>query len=112
MPRKLTAPGVLRAGEAGWLADFATAEGIYHALVSGHLAGSHIAALAAGVWQRDLDASRYQTQVVKALGARMVGGRLLMGALKSRALDTALRFRSARATREVLKRAFSGLYHG
>jgi hypothetical protein len=35
-----------------------------------------------------------------------------MTALKGSALDTALRFSSARATREVLKRAFSGLYHG
>jgi flavin-dependent dehydrogenase len=112
VPRKLAMQGVLRAGEAGWLADFATAEGIYHALVSGHLAGSHLATLAAGDWRPDLDGGRYQAKVIKALGARMLGGRLLMGALKGRALDTALKFRSARATREVLKRAFSGLYHG
>ncbi|HEY3254004.1 MAG TPA: geranylgeranyl reductase family protein, partial [Polyangiaceae bacterium] len=46
VPRQLSAPGVLRAGEAGWLADFATAEGIYHALVSGYLAGTHLAKLA------------------------------------------------------------------
>jgi flavin-dependent dehydrogenase len=112
MPRKLAVPGVLRAGEAGWLADFATAEGIYHALVSGHMAGTHLAALAASGWRNDLDGTRYQSKVARALGARMLGGRLLMSALKSPALDMALRFRSARATREVLKRAFSGLYHG
>jgi flavin-dependent dehydrogenase len=112
LPRKLVAPGVLRAGEAGWLSDFATAEGIYHALVSGHLAGSHLADLAAGDWRNDLAGTRYQAKVVKALGPRMLGGRLLMTALKGPALDTALRFSSARATREVLKRAFSGLYHG
>lgn len=103
---------MLRAGEAGWLADFATAEGIYHALVSGHLAGSHVADLAARGWRPELEGSKYQTKVMKALAARMLGGRLLMGALKGPALDVALGFSSSRATREVLKRAFSGLYHG
>lgn len=112
VPQKLTTPGVLRAGEAGWLADFATAEGIYHALMSGTTAGEHIADLAAGDWRNDLDGTRYQRKVARALGARMLGGRLLMSALKGPTLDLALRFRSMRATREVLKRAFSGLYHG
>jgi menaquinone-9 beta-reductase len=112
VPRQLTAPGVLRAGEAGWLADFATAEGIYHALVSGHLAGTHLVELTERGWREDLDARTYQTRVMKALAPRMLGGRLLMSALKSPALDIALKFSSARATREVLKRAFSGLYHG
>jgi flavin-dependent dehydrogenase len=112
VPRQLTAPSVLRAGEAGWLADFATAEGIYHALVSGFLAGSHLGKLAGRGWQHDLDARGYQTSVVKTLAPRMLGGRLLMAALKGPVLDIALSFSSARATREVLKRAFSGLYHG
>ncbi|HET7543064.1 MAG TPA: geranylgeranyl reductase family protein [Polyangiaceae bacterium] len=112
VPMQLTAPGVLRAGEAGWLADFATAEGIYHALLSGHLAGTHLGQLAERGWRDDLDGVRYQASVLKALAPRMLGGRLLMSALKSPALDMALRFSSARATREVLKRAFSGLYHG
>ncbi|HEU5073849.1 MAG TPA: hypothetical protein VFU02_06745, partial [Polyangiaceae bacterium] len=111
-PRGLTAPGVLRAGEAGWLADFATAEGIYHALVSGHLAGQHVAQQADGVWAPDLRAQVYQAKVLKALGPRMLGGRLLMSALKGPVLDTALKFRSSRATRQVLRKAFSGLYHG
>jgi flavin-dependent dehydrogenase len=112
VPRKLASDGVLRAGEAGWLADFATAEGIYHALVSGQLAGKHLAGLESGRYGPDLDGNRYQLEVTKALAARMLGGRLLMSALKSPVLDTALRFRSSRTTREVLKRAFSGLYHG
>ncbi|MEI9951985.1 MAG: geranylgeranyl reductase family protein [Pseudomonadota bacterium] len=112
VPRQLSAPGVLRAGEAAWLADFATAEGIYHALVSGHLAGTHLGALAGRGWRDDLEARTYQANVTKALAPRMLGGRLLMSALKSPALDIALSFSSARATREVLKRAFSGLYHG
>ena len=112
VPRQLAAPGVLRAGEAGWLADFATAEGIYHALVSGHLAGAHLAKLADRGWRTDLDGARYQSSVMKVLAPRMLGGRLLMSALKSPALDLALGFSSARATRAVLKRAFSGLYHG
>jgi flavin-dependent dehydrogenase len=112
VPRQLTAPGVLRAGEAGWLADFATAEGIYHALVSGHLAGSHLKRLAEQGWRDDLDGRSYQSRVMKALAPRMLGGRLLMSALKSPALDIALGFSSMRATRGVLKRAFSGLYHG
>jgi flavin-dependent dehydrogenase len=112
VPAQLSAPGVLRAGEAGWLADFATAEGIYHALVSGHLAGAHLAQLAERGWREDLDGFRYQASVLKTLAPRMLGGRLLMSALRSPALDLALRFSSARATREVLKRAFSGLYHG
>ncbi|HYQ31035.1 MAG TPA: hypothetical protein VER04_27565, partial [Polyangiaceae bacterium] len=104
--------GILRAGEAGWLADFSTAEGIYHALVSGHLAGTHLAKLAERGWREDLDGRTYQTRVMRSLAPRMLGGRLLMSALKSPALDVALSFSSARATREVLKRAFSGLYHG
>jgi flavin-dependent dehydrogenase len=112
VPRQLTAPGVLRAGEAGWLADFATAEGIYHALVSGHLAGTHLAALAGRRWRDDLDGRSYQLRVMQALAPRMLGGRLLMSVLEGPALDIALRFGSARTTREVLKRAFSGLYHG
>lgn len=112
LPQKLTSPGVLRAGEAGWLADFATAEGIYHALLSGTEAGTHLADLAKGDWRKDLDGTRYQRKVARALGARMLGGRVLMSALKGPALDLALRLRSVRATREVLKRAFSGLYHG
>jgi len=111
-PRGLTAPGVLRAGEAGWLADFATAEGIYHALVSGHIAGEHLAREAEGTWRADLNAKLYQAKVLKTLGPRMLGGRVLMSALKGPVLDTALRFRSSRATREVLRKAFSGLYHG
>jgi menaquinone-9 beta-reductase len=112
VPRGLAATGVLRAGEAGWLADFATAEGIYHALVSGHLAGSHLADLAERGWRDDLASTRYQARVMKALGPRMLGGRVLMSVLKGPALDMALGFGSARAAREVLKRAFSGLYHG
>ncbi len=112
MPRSLSAPGLLRAGEAGWLADFATAEGIYHALVSGHIAGTHLGRLAGGDWPIHLDGTRYQAKVMKALAARMLGGRLLMGALKGPALDMALGFGTSRATKEVLKRAFSGLYHG
>ena len=112
VPRQLSAPGILRAGEAGWLADFSTAEGIYHALVSGHLAGTHLAKLSERGWREDLDGRTYQTRVMRSLAPRMLGGRLLMSALKSPALDVALSFSSARATREVLKRAFSGLYHG
>jgi flavin-dependent dehydrogenase len=112
VPRGLTAPGVLRAGEAGWLADFATAEGIYHALVSGNIAAEHVAELASRGWRRDLNANAYQSKVLKALGPRMLGGRVLMSALKGPVLDAALRFRSSRATREVLRKAFSGLYHG
>ena len=112
VPRQLAAPGVLRAGEAGWLADFATAEGIYHALVSGHLAGTHLAKLAERGWSEDLGGRSYQASVMKTLAPRMLGGRLLMTALKSPALDLALGFSSVPATRQVLKRAFSGLYHG
>jgi flavin-dependent dehydrogenase len=111
-PRGLTAPGVLRAGEAGWLADVATAEGIYHALVSGHLAGRHLGELAGRPWRDDLEGTRYQAKVMKALAVRMLGGRVLMGALKGPVLDVALAFGSAAATRQVLKKAFSGLYHG
>jgi len=112
VPRRLVAPGVLRAGEAAWLADFATAEGIYHALVSGHLAGLHLADLAARGWRNDLEGTRYQARVVKALAPRMLGGRVLMSALKSPVLDVALGFGSTRAIRGALTKAFTGLYHG
>lgn len=111
-PRGLTAPGVIRAGEAGWLADFATAEGIYHALVSGHIAGEHVVRQAEGSWASDLGAKTYQARVLRALGPRMLGGRLLTSALKGPVLDTALKFRSSGATRQVLRKAFAGLYHG
>lgn len=112
VPSGLTEPGVLRAGEAGWLADSATAEGIYHALVSGTLAGQHVVRLNGESKRLDAEPLRYHARVAAALGPRLLGGRLLMGALRTPIIDVALRLQSSRATQQVLKKAFTGLYHG
>lgn len=112
VPAALTAPGVLRAGEAGWLADNATAEGIYHALMSGTLAGQHLVRLHEARKPLDAEPLRYQARVAAALGPRLLGGRLLMGALRTPILDVALKLQASRATQQVLKKAFTGLYHG
>jgi geranylgeranyl reductase family protein len=108
-PAGLGGPGLLVAGEAARLADAATAEGIYHALVSGTLAGLSLAeAEPAGN-----DALRaYQRRTRGKLGPHMAGGRALMTALRSPALDLALRLGGFGAMRTLLRRAFTGLYHG
>lgn len=112
-PRGLVEDRLLRAGEAGWLADGATAEGIYHALLSGHLAGSRLATLfESGEIPSARSLGAYQKRVTTRLGPRLVGGRALMEALRTPVLDMALRLQSSPLTRKVLSRAFTGLYHG
>lgn len=111
--KHLVRPGLLIAGEAGQLVDMATAEGIYHALVSGHLAGS----ILGDVLQRGdvptVDHLKpYQKAVRQALAARMLGGRLLMEALRTSVFDRVLEFGQYKSVQNVLRRAFTGLYHG
>jgi flavin-dependent dehydrogenase len=109
----LVAPGILRAGEAGWLADAATAEGIYHGLLSGRLAGRFGASrLLEGSSTTGPGLAGYQMQVQKGLFARLALGRALMGALKAPTLDWALAMGSSPVTQKALSRAFTGLYHG
>lgn len=109
----LVSTGILRAGEAGWLADAATAEGIYHALVSGGFAGKFAAErLLARGSRRRLALLPYQTRVQRGLLGRLALGRALMGALQMPTLDWALAMKSSPVTQKALSRAFTGLYHG
>ena len=110
---EMASPGCFAAGEAAQMVDVATAEGIYHGLVSGRVAGEYVAELAATdqLYSREAR-GRYPWLMRRALGGRMLGGRALMGALRTPVLDTALRFSNYDATRSLLRRAFTGLYHG
>lgn len=112
-PRDLVQDGLLIAGEAGQLVDSATAEGIYHALVSGDAAAETLGAcFADGARPTASRLASYNRKVRLRLGARLAGGRALMEALRTPVLDVALRFSRAKATRTVLTKAFTGLYHG
>lgn len=112
-PQQLISTGVLRAGEAGWLADSATAEGIYHALLSGRVAGRYAAELfGSGKSATNENLQAYGSRVTKALMPRLAMGRALMGGLKHPTLDWALKLRHLPATKAALSRAFTGLYHG
>lgn len=111
--RQLVYPGVLAAGEAGQLADMATAEGIYHALLSGWEAGDVLGeTLSAGLEPTTDHLAPYTHRVRKKLGARLAGGRALMESLRTPMMDTLLQFRDFEPTRNLLTRAFAGLYHG
>ncbi|HYO52035.1 NAD(P)/FAD-dependent oxidoreductase [Archangium sp.] len=112
-PTALVSPGVLVAGEAARLADYATAEGIYHALLSGLSAGEVLGeVLASGQEPDEAHLSRYTSLVRRRLGLRLVGGRALTGILNGPVLDFALRFGTNFASRKILSRLFAGLYHG
>jgi menaquinone-9 beta-reductase len=113
VPRDLVRDGVLVAGEAGRLVDFATAEGIFHALVSGRVAGQTFAeVLGRGRVPTREAMAGYEKRVQRHLAARMIGGRVLMEALRTPALDWMLRLSHTKASRTVLTKAFAGLYHG
>lgn len=117
-PQRLVSDGVLRAGEAGYLADSATAEGIFHALVSGRAAGRFaVRHFDAAGRSRAVGTDRqsllpYEADVQRALSARLVLGRALMAGLRVPALDWALRVKDAPLAQTALKKAFTGLYHG
>jgi len=113
VPSALTDDRILRAGEAGALADAATAEGIYHGLLSGSTAGKCAAEqLNNHSTLSKAELGVYQGHIKKALGTRLLLGRTLMSALRTPALDWALSVKSSPLTQTVLTRAFSGLYHG
>lgn len=104
---------VLRAGEAGWLADAATAEGIYHALLSGKLAGEFAAKqLLQGGDTSEAGLRPYEAAVNKALLGRLALGRALMSGLNSNVLDRVLGVGHSAFAQKALSRAFTGLYHG
>jgi len=112
-PRRLGAPGVLVAGEAGAIVDLGTAEGIYHALVSGTLAGSSVATAleeTGTVGTREVRA--YERRVRERLGARMAAGWLLRASLSTPLLDGLVYLQSLRAARTLLLGGFAGRYHG
>lgn len=78
-PTRLTAQGVLVAGEAGRLVDPATAEGIHHALASGWTAGAHLGELAAeGSPYTAANLAPYTARVRRAIGARLLAGHALL----------------------------------
>lgn len=109
-PSRLVDRGVLIAGEAAQLVDAATAEGIYHALVSGLAAGEVLVdtfSEDAAPTPRRL--ARYPNLVRRRLAGRMLGGRLLMGALQTPALEAMLKLRRRPTIRKALARAFAGL---
>ncbi|MEM9193959.1 MAG: NAD(P)/FAD-dependent oxidoreductase [Myxococcota bacterium] len=112
-PRGLVRDGVLVAGEAGRLVDAATAEGIYHGLVSGTAAGRLLGQLLGeGEAPTAAKLAPYQRIVQQKLAVRMMLGRSLMTALRSPVLDLALRLGDSRPVRTVITKAFAGLYHG
>lgn len=109
----LSGPGLLVVGEAGRLVDCATAEGIYHGLVSGTLAGQMLVELkrqgrpasAAGL-------APFTQRIRRHLGLRLAGARALEQALRTPLLESMLGLGSLRITRTALSRAFAGFYHG
>lgn len=111
--QELISDGVLRAGEAGWLADASTAEGIYHGLLSGRVAGQFAAQqllTGSGVGAHSM--RTYQKKVQRDLLPRLALGRGLMGVLGTPVLDWALSMKSSAVTQKALSKAFTGLYHG
>jgi menaquinone-9 beta-reductase len=113
VPRDLVRDGLLVAGEAGRLVDFATAEGIFHALVSGRTAGRMMGEVMGRGREPTRDAlADYERRVRAQLAGRMLGGRTLMEALRTPTLDWMLKLSNLGATRTVLTKAFAGLYHG
>jgi flavin-dependent dehydrogenase len=112
-PRRLGSPGVLVAGEAGAIVDLSTAEGIYHALVSGTLAGSSVGtALGAAETVGAREVAAYESRVRERLGPRMAAGWLLRAGLYTPLLDGLLYVQSLRAVRTLVLGAFAGRYHG
>lgn len=111
--KKLVKHSTLACGEAGQLADMATAEGIYHALLSGWEAGGVLGPLLQRGEEPTAEALKpYTRRVRKKLGMRLAGGRALMESLRTPAMDMLLQFRNFKPARELLTRTFAGLYHG
>jgi flavin-dependent dehydrogenase len=105
----LAEPGVLIAGEAGKLVDPSSAEGIYHALASGTIAGRFLGEILAQ--GNDLSVKRlapYTDQIRQQLGPRLRAGERFLQVLKTPVLDFALAIGSLRPVREFLTRAFAG----
>src|SRR5690606_11704165 len=89
--QELVSDGILRAGEAGWLADASTAEGIFHGLVSGRHAGRFSAEhLANGGGTMQSQMRPYQSREQKKLLGRLARGRRLMSLLRTPTLDLPL----------------------
>ncbi len=105
--------GTIAAGEAGHLADMATAEGIYHALLSGWTAADVMGPiLERGERPTPSRLAPYTGRVRQKLGMRLAGGRALMESLRTPMMDMLLQFRSSPPARALLTKAFAGLYHG
>lgn len=111
-PRRLAAPGLVVAGEAGHLVDAATAEGIFYALCSGALAGEVVGEAIATRSDLLRAPDRYSARSRSQLGVRLAGGALLTRLLRTPALDLAVRLRQRPAVRELLQRGFLGSRRG
>ena len=107
-PTALVEAGVLVAGEAGKLVDPSSAEGIYHALASGRLAGRFVGeTLKQG---NDVSVERlapYTEQIQSLLGQRLKAGERFLQVLKTPVLDLAIAIGSLKPVREYLTRAFA-----
>ena len=107
-PTTLVEPGVLVAGEAGKLVDASSAEGIYHALASGNIAGHFLGRILArgdDVSQEHL--APYTGLVRQQLGSRLRAGHAFLQVLKTPALDLALSIGSLEPVRKFLTRVFA-----
>ncbi len=112
-PRPPIGNGYLAAGEAAALVDIATAEGIYHALVSGWLAGRHLAVLAANRMRATRRALHpWRLAVARALGLRMAASAAMLEALRTDWLERGLRgARNHAAVGALVRGAFTALHH-
>lgn len=107
-PTTLVEPGTLVAGEAAKLVDPSSAEGIYHALASGNIAGHFLGkTLTEGHDASKEQLSPYTDLVRQKLGSRLRAGHTFLQVLKTPALDFALAISSIRPVRKFLTRVFA-----
>jgi geranylgeranyl reductase family protein len=106
--QRLSEAATLVAGEAGHLVDPATAEGIYHALVSGRTAGEFLGDLLTENRALTPEALAPYTGLVRQrIGARLRAGDWLLTAAKTPILDFALRLGSWRPIQAALSWALT-----
>jgi geranylgeranyl reductase family protein len=102
-PRAVVRQGALVAGEAARLVDPATAEGIYHALESGAIAGRVLGGvLADGRAPSVRHLAPYSRMIRRRLGRRLAAGHVLVKLFETPLLDLALRFGSVRQVQRAL----------
>jgi len=106
-PVRLAAEGVLYVGEAAGLADAMTGEGIYHALVSGRLAGLHLAELLQrGRSPTSRSLARYSAEAGLRLGPQLLLGQSLLGFFRSPVMPPLLKLTSLGPVRALAEHVF------